>query len=66
MTSLFSKLKCDLHGTYQAPLEPLFAILHLKKCKETQGQKQSQTSPHISERVVSLLFISSKSRKQGT
>ena len=34
MTSRFSKLKCDLHGKYQAPLEP-----HLKKCKEKTRTK---------------------------
>ena len=39
MTSRFRKLKCDLHGKYQAPLEPLFAILHLKKCKEKTRTK---------------------------
>ena len=60
MTSRFSKLKCDLHGKYQAPLEP-----HLKKCKEkTRTKTKSNIWPHISERL-SLIFISSKSRKQG-
>ena len=39
ITSRFSKLKCDLHGKYQAPLEPLFAILYLKKCKEKARTK---------------------------
>ena len=39
MTSRFSKLKCDLRGKYQAPLERLFAILHLKKCKEKTRTK---------------------------
>ena len=40
MTSRFSKLKCDLHGKYQAPLEPLLQFCIWRNVKKKQDKNK--------------------------